>query len=120
MLQAEASDQRATGESGRGVSPEIRLRVRSDADKNEAILAEKEAIFEGLLTQLAGQLSLKMVTYAKVEGATAREARLRAVASDVAQAARPPMLQSATKVHDAWPELLNRWDEMLVLMKDDG
>ncbi len=119
VLQAEASDQRATGESGRGVSPEIRLRVRSDADKNEAILAEKEAIFEGLLTQLAGQLSLKMVTYAKVEGATAREARLRAVAADVAQAGRPPMLQSATKVHDAWPELLNRWDEMLVLMKDD-
>ena len=119
VLQAEASDQRATGESGRGVSPEIRLRVRSDADKNEAILAEKEAIFEALLTQLAGQLSLKMVTYAKLEGATAREARLRAVVADVAQVGRPPMLQSATKVHDAWPELLNRWDEMLTLMKDD-
>ena len=119
VLQAEASDQRATGEAGKGLSRELRLRVRSDADKNEAILAEKEAIFEALLTQLAGQLSLKMVNYAKAPAVGAKDAALVATPAVVEAANRPPLLQRATRVNEAWPDLLDRWDAMLRLMKDD-
>lgn len=119
VLQAEGADQRATGEAGKGVSRELRLRVKSDADRNEAILAEKEAIFEALLTQLGGQLALKMVTYTKQQEPAAKSATLASSPAVVEASARSPMLQGATRVHGAWPDLLDRWDAMLALMKED-
>lgn len=117
VLQADGSDLRATGEAGKGLSREIRIRVRSEADKNEAILAEKEALFEALLTQLSGQLTLQIVGYGRDAASSAP--KIVASPAPISEGERPGKVLAAQRVHGAWGDLLSRWQAMLKSMEED-
>lgn len=96
-----------------GRSEPVRLRIGSPEDVSAALLADKEALFEALLTQLASELTTDLVE------AELRDQRIALVPAASAAAERVTRVASAQEAFGGWPALLAQWAALNTAMAED-
>ena len=114
VVYVQATDNNTIDGPGVGASRSITLRVGSPDDRNLEVLAQKEALFEGLLRQLGGSLTADMT---RVELNDERELVHRPGRAD--EVDRAASLGLAREVHERWIPTIEVFEGLLVLMRED-
>ena len=114
VVHIHAADGNTVDGPGVGASRAVTLRVRSPDDRNFEVLARKEALFEGLLSQLGGSLTTEMT---RVELGERQELFHRPSRAD--EIDRSAALSRARDVHERWIPTIEVFEELLTLMRDD-
>ena len=96
-----------------GRSAPIRLRIDSPEDISAALLADKEALFEALLTQLAGGLTTGL------HAPEVREGRIQLAPASASASERTTRVAGAREVQEGWPDVLAQWGALNDAMLKD-